>query len=203
MNSRLQWALSEINNLKSEYDNIVATVDNYAKQNNYSFDLDTAYTAYGITLGATLLREESKWNSTTAMLSLTLVDLGMKGVINKALNINRTINDYANNTNKLSSDLDMLYNAITKSAMYTFYYVLALYSKITNKKHTSFGIIDEIMCAINDGTRNQDTAKTMSNNYIYNAYAATEYFTPTYTFNNYYNWIRTGFICDTVIHSGK
>ena len=203
MNSRLQWALNEINNLKNEYVNIVETVENYAKQNNYSFDKDTAYTAYGITLGATLLREESKWNNTTLILSVALDDLGMIGVINKSLNINRTSNDYINNNYKLSSDLDMLYEKITKSAMYTFYYVLALYSKITNKKHTPFGNIDEIMCAINDGTRNQDKAKTLSNNYIYDAYAATEFFTPSYTFNNYYNWIRTGFICDTVIHSGK
>ena len=203
MNSRLQWGLQEINKLKDKYHEIVDVVDEYAKQNNYSFEKNTALGAFSIVLNSTLLREESAWSNTSELLSICLNILGALDIINDILHINRTTDAYVNNNFKLSSDLDKLYDTVTKTAMYTFYYVLAIYSKIKNENYTPFGNIDEIMCAINYGYRNQDTAKTISNNYIYDVYSAIKYFPKNYTFNNYYNWIRTGFICDTIIHSGK
>ncbi len=203
MNSRLQWGIQQINNLRDKYKKIVDIVENYAKQNNYPFDSNIALNAYGITIGATLLREESKWSTTTDFLPVILTDLGMLDLINRTLHTNRNESDYINNCSNLTFDLDNLYDIITKKAMYTLYYVLAIYSKIENTNNTPFGEFDEIMAAINYGLRGQDTAKTESNNYTYSIYSAITYFPKNYTINNYYNWIISGFICDTTIHSGK
>ena len=204
MNSRFEWGRNEFNSLREEFNKIADVVKDYANLNGYSFDKQTAINAYGVIANATLLREESKWNTTSQLLPVILNDMGMLDVINDFLHLNRTVDDYVNNTYRLSYDLDNLYDEITKQALYIFFYVLVLYSKIKHETYTPFGKICDILCALNYGLRGQDTAKTLTSNYIYQIFAIVRYFPlDRYTIRNYFNWIQSGFICDYDIYNGK
>ena len=204
MNSRLEYGVNQLNLLKNEYTNIVNDVSNYAKSNGYIFDKEIAFVAYQILLGATILREESKWDTTTQLLNFALEELNMLGIINEYLKCHRTINDYVNNTAKLSYDLDKLYSEITKQALYTFFYILTIYSKIKHSGRNPFGRIDEILCALNYAVRNKDDAKTFTKNYISTISDIVNIFPlDRYSISNYFNWIQSGFICDYDIYNGK
>ena len=202
--SRFNWANNEIDRLDNEYKKMISVIKNYARSNGYSFDEENSQLAYNLLMRATFLREESKWNESSNLLSSVLSNADMLSVINKALGLNRSVNDYINNGYKLSSDLDALFDKLTKQSMYIFFYTLVLYRKIEHNNSNPFGEIDEILCALNYAYRGKDEAKTFCNNYIYDASSVASLISiDRYTFNNYYNWINSGFICDFEFHSGK
>ena len=204
MGSRLDWGVDQLVSLNNEYIKIVDVVYDYASRNGYMLDKNIAQTSFRILLGATLLREESKWSNSSGLLAVAMKNFNMLDIINSTLNLNRTFDSYVNNNARLSSDLDNLYDELTKSAMYMFFYVLVIYSKIKNQTDTPFGQIDEILCALNYGARGEDNAKTYTKNYIFDVYSTVKYFPLNqYTINNYLNWLRSGFICDLTFHNGK
>lgn len=204
LSSQRQFSLNFVGKTLKEffddYTEILKVVKDYANKNGFSFDEGYCFKVFAFLMDMTLLREESKWPVGGDFWKLYNLESGTYKLMGDSVRANRSKEDYEDSYMRLAVDVKMTYEKYTKTAMYVLFYVFCLYRKIRPYSSIKFPDITSFLPAANNAFRGVYNAKTLTNNYIYDAtydYGVEK----RYDAHLFYRWIATGFICEVSFHN--